>query len=88
MRLTCPDCGTRDRREYTYYGAEDYLHRPDPGAPAAAWDGYLHLRDNPAGRTRDLWYHDPCGTWLLVTRDTVTHAIAAVVAVADRGDAA
>jgi sarcosine oxidase subunit delta len=85
MRLTCPHCGTRDRREFTYLGAEDYLHRPGPEDPASAWDSYLHLRDNPAGPTRDLWYHDPCGTWLLVSRDTRTHAITEIVAVADRG---
>ncbi len=83
MRISCPCCGTRDRREYTYYGAEDYLHRPGPGAEAPAWDAYLHLRDNPAGETRDLWYHDPCGSWLLVTRNTVTHAISGAVAVAE-----
>ncbi|MFA7432673.1 MAG: sarcosine oxidase subunit delta [Gemmobacter sp.] len=75
MRITCPLCGTRDRREYTYYGSDDYLNRPAPDAPPQAWDDHLHNRDNPAGRTRDLWYHDPCGTWLAVTRDTVTHAV-------------
>ena len=75
MRIPCPHCGTRDRREFYYYGAEDYLHRPAPDAPAEAWDSYLHLRDNPAGETRDLWYHEPCGTWLIVTRDTVSHAV-------------
>ncbi|MBM3613583.1 MAG: sarcosine oxidase subunit delta, partial [Alphaproteobacteria bacterium] len=26
MRIPCPHCGTRDRREFYYYGAEDYLH--------------------------------------------------------------
>ena len=35
--------------------------------------------------TRDLWYHDMgCSSWLLVTRNTVTHEILAVEAVADR----
>ncbi len=75
MRISCPCCGTRDRREFTYYGAADYLSRPAPDAAASAWDDYLHLRDNPAGETRDLWYHDPCGSWLVVTRDTVSHAV-------------
>jgi len=82
MRITCPCCGTRDRREYTYYGADDYLHRPAAEAPAAAWDDYLHNRDNPAGETRDLWYHDPCGTWVRVTRNTLTHEISATAPVA------
>ena len=79
MRITCPHCGERDRREFTYLGAEDYLHRPAEGAEPEAWDDYLHLRDNPAGETRDLWYHElGCGAWLLVTRNTVTHAVLAV----------
>lgn len=82
MRIPCPCCGIRDRREFTYLGATDYLDRPLPEAPASAWDDYLHLRDNPAGETRDLWYHDPCGTWVAVTRDTVSHAIIAAEAIA------
>jgi heterotetrameric sarcosine oxidase delta subunit len=41
-----------------------------------AWDDYLHNRDNPAGETRELWYHGSgCGAWLLVTRNTITHEI-------------
>jgi heterotetrameric sarcosine oxidase delta subunit len=85
MRLTCPLCGSRDRREYYYYGAEDFLHRPGPEAEPAAWDNYLHLRDNPAGMTRDLWYHEAgCAQWLVVTRNTVTHEIFAVELVAER----
>ena len=48
MRFTCPLCGPRDKREFYYYGAEDYLNRPAPDAPPEAWDSYLHLRDNPA----------------------------------------
>ena len=85
MRLTCPLCGERDRREFYYYGAEDYLHRPAEGASLAEWDNYLHLRDNPAGMTKDLWYHEAgCSQWLLVTRNTVTHAIAGGELVAER----
>ncbi len=85
MRIPCPLCGPRDRREFYYYGAENYLNRPAPDAPPEAWDSYLHLRDNPAGITRDLWYHETgCASWLLITRDTVTHEIRDVALVADR----
>lgn len=87
MLIPCPCCGARDRREFTYYGHETFLHRPAPEAGLEAWDAYLHLRDNPAGTTRDLWYHDPCGTWALVSRDTVTHAVHGAVAVAERSRA-
>ena len=83
MRLTCPLCGERDRREFYYYGSDDYLNRPAEGAAPEAWDDYLHLRTNPAGITHDLWYHDMgCSSWLRVTRNTVTHEIHAVEAIA------
>ncbi len=75
MRITCPCCGTRDRREFTYQGDALALERPDRDAGAQAWDDYVHNRDNPAGPTQDLWYHDPCGAWIVVDRDTVTHAV-------------
>lgn len=86
MRIPCPICGPRDRREFHYYGAEDYLDRPAEGAPLAAWDDYLHNRDNPAGVIRDLWYHDAgCTAWLVVERNTVTHEILGAALVAERG---
>jgi sarcosine oxidase subunit delta len=82
MRLTCPFCGDRDRREFTYLGSADWLHRPAADAPPGDWDGYLHLRDNPAGETEDLWYHEGgCAQWLRVRRDTVSHAVHAVAPV-------
>lgn len=85
MRITCPLCGTRDRREFYYYGASDYLNRPVEGSGEQAWDNYLHLRDNPAGVTKDLWYHEMgCSGWIEVTRNTVTHDIVATRLVADR----
>jgi methylglutamate dehydrogenase subunit B len=84
MRLNCPLCGPRDRREFYYYGSDDYLTRPAPEAPIEAWDDMLHLRANPAGVTRDLWYHETgCASWLAVTRNTVTHEILKVERVAD-----
>ena len=83
MRITCPLCGARDRREFYYYGSDDYLNRPAADAQPQAWDDYLHLRANPAGETQDLWYHEAgCGSWLKLTRNTVTHAISAVNLVA------
>ena len=74
MRITCPHCGARDRREFTYQGAA--LARPAVDAGDQAWDDYLHNRANPAGDTTDLWYHEGgCGAWLVVERNTVTHAV-------------
>lgn len=76
MRIPCPLCGPRDRREFTYYGSDDYLSRPAPDAGEEAWDNHLHLRANPAGETHDLWYHEAgCAQWLRVHRNTVSHEI-------------
>lgn len=86
MRLTCPLCGPRDRREFYYHGAAVYADRPAADAGPEAWDDYLHLRDNPAGETRDLWYHElGCAAWLEVTRSTVTHEITATRLVGESG---
>ena len=80
MRITCPVCGERDRREFYYKGAAVALDRPDPDAGEEVWDAYVHLRDNPAGVTRDLWYHEAgCNAWIVVTRDTVSHEVLGVV---------
>ncbi|MDW3222449.1 MAG: sarcosine oxidase subunit delta [Paracoccaceae bacterium] len=76
MRLSCPICGERDRREFYYQGDAIALQRPAPDASDEAWDNYVHLRDNPAGQTRDLWQHEGgCGAWIVVTRNTVTHEV-------------
>ncbi|MCV3272607.1 sarcosine oxidase subunit delta [Roseobacter sinensis] len=76
MRLTCPICGARDRREFYYQGDAVALDRPAPGAGVQAWDDYVHLRDNPAGPRRELWHHEAgCGAWLVVERNTTTHEV-------------
>lgn len=76
MRIPCPICGERDRREFYYMGDAVALDRPDPEDGDAAWDDYLHNRDNPAGVTRDLWYHEAgCTAWIVVTRNTVSHEV-------------
>ncbi|KAA2316259.1 sarcosine oxidase subunit delta [Pseudooceanicola sediminis] len=76
MRLTCPNCGERDLREFTYRGAA--LDRPE-GAWSPAWDAYLHQRDNPAGASREHWWHGfGCSAFLVVERDTRTHDILSV----------
>ena len=76
MRIPCPLCGTRDRREFYYYGSEDYLKRPSDLGTIEELDNHLFLRDNPAGVTRDVWYHEAgCGAWMVVTRNTITHEV-------------
>jgi methylglutamate dehydrogenase subunit B len=76
MRIPCPLCGTRDRREFYYYGSEDYLNRPTDQGSIDDLDNHLFLRDNPAGITRDVWYHETgCSSWLIVTRNTISHEV-------------
>lgn len=76
MRLTCPICGARDRREFYYQGDAIALQRPAPDASDDAWEDYVHLRDNPAGETSDLWQHEGgCGAWIVVRRNTITHEV-------------
>lgn len=79
MRIDCPICGLRDRREFYYRGAALALDRPGPDASAEAWDDYVYLRENPAGWHEELWQHDSgCGAWLVVTRHLTTHEIRSV----------
>jgi sarcosine oxidase subunit delta len=80
MQIPCPHCGLRDSREFTCKGDAVTLDRPAADAPAGDWHAYLHLRDNPAGPTRELWYHGGgCGVWLVVSRNTATHAVSGAV---------
>jgi sarcosine oxidase subunit delta len=76
MRIACPYCGERDLQEFAYLGDAN-VRRPDGmNADAEAVFAYVHLRDNPAGTHREFWHHAAgCHAWLVVTRDTLTHAI-------------
>ncbi|PWS37081.1 sarcosine oxidase subunit delta [Falsiroseomonas bella] len=78
MRINCPFCGTRGNEEFTVLGAADPV-RPDADAPVPDWVAYAHARENPRGPHRDLWQHQHgCRAWLVVERDTLTHAVIAV----------
>ncbi|MDG4647292.1 sarcosine oxidase subunit delta [Roseibacterium sp. SDUM158017] len=81
MIIPHPVLGPRDAQEFTYLGDAALIDRPDgmaDGAQDALFD-YLYLRDNPAGLHRELWFHEQGDrSWLVVTRDTRTHAITKV----------
>ncbi|PZQ48307.1 MAG: sarcosine oxidase subunit delta [Rhodovulum sulfidophilum] len=78
MLIPHPLLGPCDAQEFTYLGDARLLDRPDgmaEGAEAAFFD-YLYLRDNPAGVHRELWFHEQGDrSWLVVTRNTLTHEI-------------
>ncbi len=76
MRIPCPHCGERDVQEFFFRGDASKT-RPD-GMAADRFEmfDYVYLRDNPAGLHKEFWYHAAgCHAWLVVTRDTRTHAI-------------
>ena len=78
MLIPHPLLGPRDAQEFTYLGDASLMNRPDPLAETAEADfcDYTFLRDNPAGVHRELWFHEQGDrSWLVVTRDTVTHEI-------------
>jgi sarcosine oxidase subunit delta len=78
MRIPCPFCGERGNEEFAVLGAADPL-RPDPAAPLDAWVAYVHERPNAFGPHRELWQHvHGCRAWLIVERDTATHAVLSV----------
>ena len=78
MIINHPLLGPRDAAEFIYLGDACLIDRPDPDAENAAdaFYDYGYLRDNIAGPMRELWYHEQGDrSWLVVTRDTVTHEI-------------
>jgi len=80
MRIECPFCGERDSGEFVIAG-DASVRRPNPDAPdaQARFTEAVYIRENPAGRHEELWYHGSgCRSWLKVTRDTRTHVIFAV----------
>ena len=80
MRIECPCCGCRDSSEFSYLGDAGKVRPEGLDAPVEAMLDYVYLRDNPAGALRELWYHGlGCRSWLVVDRDTRTHAISRVV---------
>ena len=81
MIINHPLLGPRDAQEFTYLGDASLMDRPNPedGQAPENFHDYLYLRDNPAGEHRELWYHEQGDrSWLVVTRNTVTHEITKV----------
>ncbi len=78
MLIPHPLLGPRDAQEFTYLGDASLIARPDGTAAGAeeAFFEYTYLRDNPAGTHRELWFHEAGDrSWLVVTRNTLTHEI-------------
>ena len=81
MIINHPLLGPRDSAEFVYLGDAALIDRPNGMSETAAQEffAYQYLRDNPAGAHHELWYHEGGDrSWLVVTRNTVTHEIIAV----------
>ena len=81
MIINHPLLGPRDSSEFVYLGDANLINRPnwqEDGALEQFVD-YGYLRDNIAGVHRELWFHEYGDrSWLVVTRDTVSHEITEV----------
>ena len=81
MIINHPLLGPRDSAEFSYLGDAKMIERPDWESETAAQEfyEYAYLRDNPAGIHRELWFHEVGDrSYLVVTRNTVTHEISNV----------
>ena len=78
LRINCPFCGERDHSEFTYGGDATVIY-PSLDAPLEVWMEAVYERGNPKGLHRERWQHsDGCRLWLIVERDTLTHAITSI----------
>ncbi len=78
MIINHPLLGPRDAAEFVYLGDASLIDRPDWQDEDAAekFYEYGYLRDNTAGEHQELWYHEQGDrSWLVVTRNTLTHTI-------------
>ena len=77
MIIHHPILGPRDVQEFVYLGDAGLIDRPDGMTSGLeAFHDYAYNRDNPAGEHRELWYHEQGDrSWLVVTRNTVTHEV-------------
>lgn len=79
--FSCPCCGPREENEF-FYGGEAGSARPEPAATTSdrEWAEYLFFRENPKGRSRELWVHaGGCGVWFILERNTFSHEVTNVL---------
>ena len=77
LLITCPFCGPRSESEFAY-GGPVVDKRPSAPQEMSDTDWITHLTHvpNPMGPVTERWCHTRgCGTWVVITRDTVTHDI-------------
>ena len=78
MRITCPICGERDHREFTYKGAARAIRPPIGSTDMEAHKSYVYARANTPGDHDEIWLHTGgCRRHVRVRRNTTTHAVSA-----------
>ena len=78
MIIDHPLLGPRDASEFIYLGDASLLNRPnwDEEKSEDNFYKYLYLRENIAGMHKELWFHQQGDrSWLVISRNTVTHEI-------------
>ncbi len=76
MKITCPYCGERDHREFTYRGDATAIRPSIDNTSLDDHQAFVYDRKNTAGTHRELWNHTSgCRTHVVVVRDTVSHEI-------------
>ncbi len=75
LRISCPFCGVRDHSEFSY-GSDASVEYPALDAPESEWVEAVFQRENLDGVQLETWQHlQGCRMWIVVERDTRTHAI-------------
>lgn len=78
MLINCPYCGPRDLAEFTFERPVEAIVALE--APVDEAMRTLFTRENPRGRSPELWRHAyGCRAWLRLERDTATHDISEAV---------
>lgn len=86
IQLRCPWCGYRNVSEFHSMG--ELTSRPDPASTTPVeWRSYLYLRQNPAGRLQEGWYHRAgCRRYFHAIRDTTDNTVFGTWAPTSHGD--
>ncbi len=80
LTIPCPFCGPRNESEFLHGGALKPTRPAHPGQLSdAEWVDYLIVPPNPIGPVREKWWHiRGCGRWIIIERNTLTHALSTV----------
>ncbi|MCY4445292.1 MAG: sarcosine oxidase subunit delta [Rhodobacteraceae bacterium] len=81
MIINHPLLGPRDAAEFVYLGDARLINRPEyhDDPTGERFYEYQYIRENPEGIHNELWYHEQGDrSWLVVTRNTLTHEITEV----------